>query len=56
MGKLLVRLIADDHGQDLIEYAFLVLFLAFAVLIGIQEIPSSLNAGYSNIGSSVGAS
>lgn len=56
MWQLLVRIVREDHGQDLVEYAFLVLFLAFTVLIGIQQIPQSLNGGYSNIGTTVGAS
>ena len=56
MRHLLARFVREDSGQDLIEYAFLVIFLACAVLIGIQEIPNSLNAGYSNIGSNVGSS
>ena len=53
MRHVLARFVRDDRGQDLIEYAMLVLFLACAVLIGIQEIPGSLNSGYSNLGTQV---
>jgi Flp pilus assembly pilin Flp len=55
MRQVLSQFVSDDRGQDLIEYAMLVLFLACAVLIGIQAIPGSLNEGYSNIGTQVSA-
>ena len=51
--QLVARFVREDQGQDLIEYAMLALFLACAVLIGIQQIPGSLNQGYSNIGTQV---
>ena len=55
MWYVLARFIHDDRGQDLIEYAMLALFIACAVLIGIQQVPNSLDAGYSNIGTQVSA-
>ena len=55
MKQLLRRLILDDQGQDLIEYAFLAIFVALAVTVGLGAISSGLNTGYSNIGTQVGS-
>jgi Flp pilus assembly pilin Flp len=56
MRLLLVRLVRDDHGQDLIEYAFLAIFVALAVTVGLQAITEGMNVGFSNIGTQVGGS
>jgi hypothetical protein len=37
MRHLLYRLGCEDAGQDLIEYAFLAVFIAFAVMAGLQK-------------------
>jgi len=49
------RLIVDDRGQDLLEYAFLAIFVALAVTVGLQAISSGLNTGFSNLGAQLGA-
>jgi pilus assembly protein Flp/PilA len=51
--QLLLRLIRNDQGQDLIEYAFLAIFVALAVTVGLGAIGGSLDTGYSNIGTQV---
>jgi len=51
--QLLRRLILEDQGQDLIEYAFLAIFVALAVTVGLGAIGGSLDTGYSNIGTQV---
>ena len=53
MRRLLREFIAQDEGQDLIEYAFLAIFVALAVTVGLQTIGGGLDEGYSNIGSQV---
>ena len=53
MKRLLRELIGQDQGQDLVEYAFLAIFLALAVTVGLQTIGTGLDAGYSNIGTQV---
>ena len=47
------RLFLDDQGQDLIEYAFLAIFIALAVTIGLTAISEGVNTGMSNIGTQV---
>jgi Flp pilus assembly pilin Flp len=53
MRQLLSRLICEDRGQDLVEYAFLAIFIALAVTVGLQALTSGLNSGYSNLGTQV---
>jgi Flp pilus assembly pilin Flp len=49
------RLLVEDCGQDLIEYAFLAIFIAMAVMVGLQSISSGLNTGFSNLGAQLGS-
>jgi len=56
MKNLFARFIREDEGQDLIEYAFLAVFIALAVTLGLQAVATGVNSQMSNIGSTVGAS
>jgi Flp pilus assembly pilin Flp len=56
MKNLFARFIREDQGQDLIEYAFLAVFIALAVTLGLQAVAVGVNSQMSNIGSTVGAS
>lgn len=51
--KLLARFVREESGQDLVEYAFLAIFIALAVTVGLKAIATSLDSGYSNIGTQV---
>lgn len=53
MKNLLVRFIREDEGQDLIEYAFLAVFIALAVTAAIQGVAGALNTQFSNVSSQV---
>lgn len=53
MTSLLTRFIHEDQGQDLIEYAFLAVFIALAVTAAIQGIGTALKTQFSNISSQV---
>ena len=53
MRQLFNRLICEDLGQDLVEYAFLAIFIALAVTVGLQALTAGLNSGYSNLGTQV---
>jgi Flp pilus assembly pilin Flp len=41
-----VRLIADDSGQDLVEYALLAAFVALATMAGLKAIENAIGAEY----------
>ena len=52
MKHLIQRFIREEDGQDLIEYAFLVVFIALALIAlvtatgtGIQQVFSQVNSG-----------
>lgn len=53
MGRLFARFIRDDRGQDLIEYAFLAIFIGLAMIVGLQALADGVNTQFSNIGSQV---
>jgi len=46
MRALFSRLIADEDGQDLVEYALLTSFVAFASIAGLNAITSAVQAAY----------
>ena len=50
MKRLLARVVREDHGQDLIEYAFLAIFIGLAVVLGLQAVATGVNTEMSNIG------
>ena len=56
MKNLFVRFIQEDQGQDLIEYAFLAVFIALAVTVGLTAVATGINTQMSNIGTQVSGS
>ena len=55
LRRTLGRLVSEDAGQDLLEYAFLAIFVALAVTVGLQAVSSGLNTGFSNLGAQLGS-
>ena len=53
MRHLIARLVREEDGQDLIEYAFLAVFIALAVTAGLKAVASGLSTQMSNIGTQV---
>ena len=53
MKSLLTRFIREDHGQDLIEYAFLAVFIALVVMLGLTAVGNAVNNKMSNIATQV---
>ena len=47
------RFTADDRGQDLVEYALLLSFIALATMAGMRSLGSGINAKYTNIATAV---
>ena len=44
------NMIADQGGQDLIEYALVVALIAFAAAAGMSTMAGKINAAFTNIG------
>ena len=43
----------NEDAQDLIEYAFLAMFIALVVTAGLTTLGNALNTQYSNIGTHI---
>jgi pilus assembly protein Flp/PilA len=50
MRDSLRRMVADENGQDLIEYALVVALIAFAAAAGMTTVATKINAAFTNIG------
>jgi pilus assembly protein Flp/PilA len=46
----LLRMVKDERGQDLIEYALVVALIAFAAAAGMTSVAGKINAAFTNIG------
>jgi Flp pilus assembly pilin Flp len=53
MKNLFARFINEDQGQDLIEYAFLAVFIGLAVTLGLKAVAGGVNTQMSNIGTQI---
>ncbi len=52
MTKLYVwaKMLWDDRGQDLIEYALVVALIALAATVGMNTVASAINSAFTRIG------
>jgi Flp pilus assembly pilin Flp len=51
--KTLLRFVREDEGQDLVEYALLITFIALACIVGMQQLGTAINNNYNSISSSL---
>ena len=53
--RLLVQLdrLKDEKGQDLVEYALIVALIAFAAIVGMQDLANGINAAFNQISDTV---
>ena len=50
MRDSLGRIVADESGQDLIEYALVVALIAFAAAAGMTAVATKINTAFTSIG------
>jgi len=50
LGSDIRKIIADESGQDLIEYALVVALIAFAAAAGMSSVATQINSAFTNIG------
>ena len=43
----------DERGQDLVEYALLIAFIALACIVGLMNLGTAINNTYNSISSSL---
>lgn len=53
MRNCTVSFIRDEKGQDLVEYALLIAFIALACIIGLQALGGAINTTYNSLSSSL---
>ncbi len=53
MTQLLCRLVHDDEGQDLIEYALLAGFISLVAVVAITNVGSGVNTVYGNVNAQI---
>ena len=53
MQNLIARFVREDEGQDLVEYALLIAFVALACIIGLQQLGTAINQTYQSISTSL---
>jgi Flp pilus assembly pilin Flp len=51
--RVLVSLAREEEGQDLVEYALLITFIALACIVGMQQLGTAINNNYNSISASV---
>ncbi len=51
MKNLIARFVREEEGQDLVEYALLIAFIALACIIGLQNLGTAINNTYNSISS-----
>jgi len=50
---LITRFLKDDRGQDLIEYAFLAIFIVLVCALALGAIGTNINTKFDNIGTQI---
>jgi pilus assembly protein Flp/PilA len=53
--KLFSKLWAEEEGQDLTEYALLVVLLALAAIAGMNQLATAINTVFTSAGSNLTA-
>ena len=53
MKHSITSFLRDEQGQDLVEYALLIAFIALACIIALQNLGGTINATYNSISSSL---
>ncbi|MHB8389071.1 MAG: Flp family type IVb pilin [Acidobacteriaceae bacterium] len=48
--SVMIEMLKDDKGQDLIEYALLVAFVAFAATVGMHSLAGDINTAFTTMG------
>jgi pilus assembly protein Flp/PilA len=47
--SVILQILKDENGQDLIEYALVVALIAFAATAGMSAVAAGINTAFNNI-------
>lgn len=53
LKELFIRLVQEDSGQDLIEYALVAALIALGALAGMKALATDIGTAFNNVGSSL---
>ena len=53
--SVILQILKDEHGQDLIEYALVVALIAFAATAGMSSLATAINTSFGHIGTKLGS-
>lgn len=55
MKNLIVRFVRNEEGQDLVEYAMLLAFIALIAIGGVQVLGTTVNEFFDNVATKLGS-
>jgi len=55
MANLMNRFVRDEQGQDLVEYAMLLAFIALIAIVGVKKLGTTVDAFFSNVATALTA-
>ena len=55
MATWINRFVRDEEGQDLVEYAMLLAFIALVAIIGVKALGTTVNTFFSNVATALTA-
>ncbi len=44
-----IRRLKEENGQDLVEYSLIIALIAFAAIVGMEDLASGLNTAFNEI-------
>ncbi len=53
--SVMLQILKDESGQDLIEYALVVALIAFAATAGMSSLATAINLAFNHMGTKLGA-
>jgi pilus assembly protein Flp/PilA len=53
--SVMLQILKDENGQDLIEYALVVALIAFAATAGMSSVATAINTAFNHIGTKLAA-
>jgi len=53
--SVMLQILKDENGQDLIEYALVVALIAFAATAGMSSLATSINVAFNHMGTKLGS-
>ena len=51
--SVMLQMLKDESGQDLIEYALVVALIAFAATAGMSQLATAINTAFNHLGTTM---